>query len=112
MLDSYQTFCFLLFSQWINSSFVSNAKHIQAAADEHLPNQLTASNFRPTDLRHTQTCTQQYDKQKDHSFTRGDCTTGWNHSIQVTKIDKRAWLQQLDNKAKAATVKRKEEVKR
>eukprot|EP00878_Enallax_costatus_P021568 GHUV01022845.1.p1 GENE.GHUV01022845.1~~GHUV01022845.1.p1 ORF type:complete len:235 (+),score=77.46 GHUV01022845.1:1186-1890(+) len=98
--------------QWINSSFVPNAKYTQAAADEHLPNQLTASNFQPADLRHTKTCNQQYDKQKDHPFTRGDCTTGWNHSTEVTKIDKRVWLQQLDSKAGAATVQRKQEVKR
>lgn len=96
--------------QWINSSFVPNGKHTQSAADETLANQLLVTSFRPADLRRTKSCNQQYSKQRDHAFTRGDCTTGWNHSTEMSRIEKRVWLQQLDSKAAASTVKRKEQI--
>lgn len=98
--------------QWIHSSFAPNGKHNQLAADETLANQLLAGSFQPADLRRTKSCNQQYNKQRDHAFTRGDCTTDWNHSTEMTRTDKRSWLQQLDTKAAAATIKRKQQVVR
>lgn len=93
--------------QWINSSFIADSKHTQAASDDHLANQLLASSFVPSDLRSTNlrpTCT--YDKQRYHAFTRGEVTTGWNHSTEVTVKERKQWQHQLDSKAVSATVKR------
>eukprot|EP00775_Hariotina_reticulata_P008822 gene8822-9001_t len=91
--------------QWINSSLVIDNKRSTAASDEHLANQLLCSSFASADLRATRTSTQVFDKQRYHAFTKGEVTTGWNLSTQVTHQDKRQWQQQqLDKEAKHARV--------
>ncbi|WIA35424.1 hypothetical protein OEZ86_003867 [Tetradesmus obliquus] len=97
---------------WINSSFVPDSKYTRAASDEHLANQVLPSSFVPADLRSTKlqaSCT--YDKERYHAFTRGEVTTGWNHSTQLTCQEQRQWQQRLDGKAATATMKRTGELK-
>eukprot|EP00879_Flechtneria_rotunda_P000723 GHRR01000843.1.p1 GENE.GHRR01000843.1~~GHRR01000843.1.p1 ORF type:complete len:236 (+),score=76.96 GHRR01000843.1:1770-2477(+) len=91
--------------QWRNSSQVTDNKYTTAASDEHLSNRLLARNFIASDVRKTKT-RETYDKQRCHAFTRGDVTTGWNHSTELIKQQQCKWQQQLDSEAKETTLKR------
>lgn len=56
---------------------------------------------------------QRYDTQHYHAFTRGEATTGWNHSTELASMNQRsAQLQQANSQALAATAVHKQHITR
>lgn len=91
-----------------------DSKYTKTASDTRLANQLLASSFRPSDLRHTQSPPRQrYDTQQYAAFTRGDATTGWNLSTELpSRWQQGKQLQQLDVKALEATARHRQHLER
>jgi hypothetical protein len=106
--------CMFLSSQWTCSTALPDSKYTKTASDTHLANQVLASTFCPTDLRRTKSPPRQrYDAEHYYAFTRGEVTTGWNHSTEVpSRFHQTKQLQQKDSKAMTATAKHRQHVKR
>ncbi|KAF8060593.1 hypothetical protein HT031_004770 [Scenedesmus sp. PABB004] len=112
--DYSSTFMGVRGPQWLGSSFVPDTKYGRAASDERLANQLLAASLVPSDLRATRTAAgAAFDAlHRDHAFTRGDATTGWNHSTELTRAERRRAQAALDGAAAAATARRVARVRR
>jgi hypothetical protein len=100
-------------AQWTCSTALPDSKYTTTASDAHLANQVLAGTFCPTDLRHTKSPPRpRYDIEHYYAFTRGEATTGWNHSTEVpSRFQQTRQLQQKDVKAMTATAKHRQHVK-
>jgi hypothetical protein len=100
--------------QWTCSTALPDSKYTKLASDSHLPNQALPSTFDASDMRHTKSPPRQrYDTQHYYAFTRGEATTGWNHSTELPRrLQQSVQLQQQDGKALAATAKHRQHIKR
>lgn len=96
------------------STSLPDSKYTKTVSDTHLANQALASTFVASDIRHTRSPPRQrYDTQHYHAFTRGEATTGWNHSTQPPSRHQQArQLQQQDGKALAATAHHRQRIER
>lgn len=106
--------CYLIVLQWTCSTALPDSKYTKVASDAHLPNQVLASTFCPSDLRRTKSPPRQrYDTEHYHAFTRGEATTGWNHStVMPSRHQQAVHMQAVDSKALAAAKKHRQHVKR
>jgi hypothetical protein len=95
--------------QWDASVEVVRGKHVKAAAAERLGNMVSPSSIDASDVRHASlrraaSAGAPFDAlhARDAAFTRGDCTTGWEHSTSIGRFQLARSLVQLDSKVEKA----------
>jgi len=90
---------------WNQSNLATTrTKHTRAHSTLSLGNTLGAGHILAADTRTLSAPTFTYDRQRDHTFTRGDCTTGWAHTTVLTPPQKRAALARMDHRATRHTL--------
>lgn len=105
-------------SQWNTSVEVVRSKHVSAVSSRALHTSLLPSSLNPRDARsaslpRANSLTGTFDAvHRYHAFTRGDATTGWEHSTSLSGVERRQWLQRSDEKASRRSERRCKSVPR
>ncbi|GBF95344.1 hypothetical protein Rsub_07772 [Raphidocelis subcapitata] len=105
-------------TEWNPSVEVARSKHVPAASSEALANalppcRLRADDARRASLRPAAAVTGTFDAvHRYHAFTRGDATTGWEHSTLTRPSEQRRWLERLDARVAAAAGRRSQSAPR
>jgi hypothetical protein len=90
-------------AQWDSNTVINQSKYTHHFADQKLDGTLKPTDLKAGDLR-TITGTFKFDSSlKSAAFTRGDVTTGWDHTQTPNHKSLKQELQRQGEKAAAAT---------
>lgn len=83
----------------------TRTKYTVAFSDQKLGNTLRTECINARDTRTARLTgpPQVYDRVRDHTFTRGDATTGWEHTTVLTSKEKRIAYETMQTKSLEAT---------
>jgi hypothetical protein len=71
-------------AQWIVTTWLPDTKFGTTSSDERLANVLSPTSLIAADMRYAVARrAARFDPRHDHTFTRGDVTTGWDHATQI-----------------------------